>query len=74
MRLWCGGVGLWWVWVNSCGDTGDVFRGIYVDRFSGIGFKVRVLWISDIPVSYAKAIDNGYGCTSPCTQMCGAGF
>ena len=67
-------MGLWWVQVDRCDDAGDIFRGIYVDRFGGVGFEVRVLWISDIPVSYAKAIDNGYGCASPCAQMCGAGF
>ena len=74
MCLWCGGVGLWWVRVDRCEGTGDVFRGVYVDRFGGVWFEIRVLWISDVPVSYTKVIGNGYGCASPCTQMCGAGF
>ena len=63
MRLWCGRIGL------CC-----VLRCVYVDRCEVTGNKVGVLWVCDVPISYAKAVDNGYGFAGPCAQMCGAGI
>ena len=50
------------------------FRWVYIDRYSGAGNEIGVLWVCDVPVSYAKAIDDRYGFASSCAQMCGAGF
>ena len=61
---------LWWGSVGLCGD----FRYIYIDGFNGAGGEVGMFWVCDVPISYAKTIDYGYGCASPGAQMCGAGF
>ena len=58
-----GGMGL--CWVLWC---------IYVDGFDGARDEIGVLWVCDVPVSYAEIVDYGYSCTSPGAQMCGTGF
>ena len=63
MCLWCGGVG-------RC----RVFGWVYVDMYNGARSEIGMLWICDVPVSYAKVIDDRYGFASSCTQMCGTGF
>ena len=51
-----------------------VLRCIYIDGFDGAGDEVGVLWVCDVPVSYAEMVDYGYGFASLGAQLCGAGF
>ena len=51
-----------------------VFWWVYVDGCLVINIKVGVLWFCDIPVSYAKAVGNGYSCICACAQVGCAGF
>ena len=50
---------LWWVDVDGC---------------LVVNVKIGVLWFCDVPVSYAKAINNGYGSVCLSAQVCCAGF
>ena len=47
-----------------------VFWWIYVDRCLGARVIVGVLWFCDVPISYAKVIDNRYGGVCMCAQVC----
>ena len=46
---------LWWVDVDGC---------------LVVNVKIGVLWFCDVPVSYAKAIDNGDGSICSSAQVC----
>ena len=75
MCLWCGVVFRGdYVDRDGAGGLRCIFGWIYVNVFNGAGDEIRVFWVCDVPISYAETVDYGYGCTSPCTQVCGAGF
>ena len=57
-----------------CGRMCQIFGWVYIDRYDGAGNEIGVLWVCDVPVSYAEMVDYRYGSTGPCAQMCGAGF